>query len=108
MPIQLFTGNVAPATQFKGPVTIINGGLDGLMCPPPCDPVAFKEEQIPFFPNADLSVVRFVLWTPRVPSIPNVNNGQIIIPGQGHDLNLEFGAAMAFRSMINLFKKATH
>jgi len=75
MPIQSFTGNIAPATQFKGPMTIMNGGLDGLMCPPPCDPAALKEEQKRFFPNTDLNVVRFVLLTLRISSIPNVNNG---------------------------------
>jgi len=109
MPIQSFTGNVDPPTQFKGPITILNGELDPLTCNG-CIAAAFKQDQKPQFPHADLNVARFSLLL-RLCCIPNFqkkNLEQIIIPGQGHDLNLEFGAAMAFRSMIRLFKLAIH
>jgi len=57
--IQALTGNTDPATHFRGPVTIMIGGLDA-NCNP-CDTAALKAAQQPFFPDADLSVVRLAL-----------------------------------------------
>ncbi|KIJ41986.1 hypothetical protein M422DRAFT_255007 [Sphaerobolus stellatus SS14] len=86
MLIQSVTGNINNPTQFHGPVTTIDGALDAISgCP--CNETTFPVTEKAFFPDANYTA--------------------ILIPGQGHDLNLEFGAKDVFPIMLDLFRKAT-
>ncbi|KIJ34901.1 hypothetical protein M422DRAFT_782647 [Sphaerobolus stellatus SS14] len=85
--IQAITGNINTPTQFQGSVTTIDGALDAISgCP--CNVTTFPVTEKKFFPDANYTAM--------------------LIPGQGHDLNLEFAAKEVFPIMLGLFRKATN
>ncbi|KIJ47352.1 hypothetical protein M422DRAFT_249206 [Sphaerobolus stellatus SS14] len=83
--------NIYSPANFSGPVTEIIGELDKTHCldnnNTPCEEATLQVSEKFYFPKAEFNVV--------------------VIPGQGHDLNLEFDAVGVFPMILNLFKKAT-
>ncbi|KIJ25706.1 hypothetical protein M422DRAFT_273338, partial [Sphaerobolus stellatus SS14] len=78
--------NIFTPTKFQGSVTAIIGGLDKTAhCP--CDSETYQLSEKFYFPDADFNM--------------------IVIEGQGHSLNLDFGALQLFPLMLDIFDGAT-
>ncbi|KIJ36233.1 hypothetical protein M422DRAFT_261367 [Sphaerobolus stellatus SS14] len=85
---QALAGNVDAPSRFTGPITILIGGLDALIsCPQKCDHDEVQKGEEVFFPDAHVETV--------------------VIPGQGHDLDLQFSGREVFQIMLDRFKRAT-
>ncbi|KIJ28052.1 hypothetical protein M422DRAFT_270742 [Sphaerobolus stellatus SS14] len=85
---QALAENVNTPSLFTGPITIVIGSLDTLISyPQKWDNDEVQKGEEVFFPDAQVKTV--------------------VIPGQGHDLNLLFFGPKLFQIMLDRFKRVT-